>query len=129
MGCGRSYPLLCELASLSLTANLEPNRYWYPTSPARSGNGVVYHSLSKLQDSVRCPVLSLPRSFASTLLNGLISPAACFGNGYPVKQEDLKCSLFFISVQATTRSFAASLTFIFKLMPRSNSRPLINLLK
>jgi len=25
------------MASLSLTANLEPNRYWYPTSPARIG--------------------------------------------------------------------------------------------
>jgi len=40
----------------------EPNRYWYPTLPAHYGNGLVNHSLSKLRDSVRGPVLSLPRS-------------------------------------------------------------------
>ena len=50
------------LSTLNAKSNLELNRYLYPTSPARIGNGVVNHSLSKFQDSVRGPVLSLPRS-------------------------------------------------------------------
>ncbi len=75
---GAAIPCFGEMASLSLTANLELNRYLYPTSPARIGNWVVYHSLSKLQDFSEMPGIVPPEVIAaSTLLNGLISPTAC----------------------------------------------------
>ena len=49
MKSGGTSPLIFQVASLSLTANLELNRYSYPTSPARIGNGIVNHSLFKIQ--------------------------------------------------------------------------------
>src|SRR4030042_5404206 len=106
------------------------NRYKYPASPAHCGNGVVNHSLSKLLDSVRGPVLSRTRSDASTFLPWALSPNVLYFNlSYLLKRPGLKNSLRFIDVHAITASFAASFIFIFIFIPRSNSRPFSSLLK
>ena len=101
------------------------NRYCYPTYPARQRNGVVNHSLSKLRDSVRGPVLSPSRSYASTLVKGLISPN--LPKAYASKQETLNFSFRFISVQAMVSILAANLILILSLIPRSFSLPLSSL--
>ncbi len=53
------------------------NRYKYPASPARCGNRVVNHSLSKLLDSVRGPFLSRTRSLPQRCCHGLSRRMPC----------------------------------------------------
>jgi hypothetical protein len=113
------------LASLSLTANLEPNRYVYPTSTALLSNGVVKSFLIQASRfSERPSIVPL-----EVLCLHVVNRAHLAELPLPVyaeKQEGSNCPLRFIRVQATTSIFAASFTFIFRLIPRSNSRPLIN---
>ena len=81
------------MASLSLTANLEPNRYCYPTSPAPLGNGVVISFLIKAPRFSERPGIVLPEVvYASTRFQGLISPSACFRQAILASEaERFKC--------------------------------------
>ena len=110
-------------------ANPGPNRYVYSTSPARYGNGAVQSSLIQAPRFSERPGIVPHEVICLNVVKRAHLADCLFPRSYLKKQEGLNSSLRFISVQATTNILAASLTFIFILMPRSNSRPLSRRLK
>ncbi len=100
-------------------ANFSSDRYVYPVYSAFAESPIIPYPDWKFR---KRPRLSLPRSFASTLLNGL-SRRNCKTFYSLFKLSGLKGWCFFISVQAMISIFAASLTRILVLIPRSRSRP------
>ena len=123
-------PILCSLTSFfgdsPTNTNPTSDSYVYPVCLITLRLPIIPYSESKVQREAQdCPSRS-PN--APTMDNGLSrrNSKPCYSM---FRYAGSNTSFFFINVQAITSIFAASLTRIFVLIPRSRSLPRSSLVK